>query len=169
VADCRQTPAVAFVGRSGSGKTTLLVQVVSALVSRGVRVAAIKHSPVHAVRSDSDGTDSQRLWAAGADHVTLVAMDRVVHTVRHALEPDLATLIAGVGDVDLILLEGYKRSAVDKVEVIRAAFDPEPLEDLSGRIAYATNVALNHPGLPVFGLGEFEAIADFLVRRYLGR
>ena len=160
-------PIVAFVGRSGSGKTTLLTGLVAALARRGVRVGVIKHSPGHHVMSDVPGTDSYRYWQTGAAHVGLVTGDRVVHTHRYQGEPDLAVVVADVNDVDLILLEGYKRSSVDKVELIRAACDPIPLDDLNERIAYVTDVTLPAAECPVFGLGELDRIADFLVRRYL--
>lgn len=168
MAEKNGTPIVAFVGRSGSGKTTLLVGLIGALARRGVRVAAIKHSPLHLAESDVPGTDSYRYWEAGAAHVSLVTRDRVVHTHRYQGEPDLATITGDVSDVDLILLEGYKRSSVEKVELIRVVCDPMPLEGLTDRVAYVTDAALPDARCPVFGLNELDRIADFLIRRYLG-
>lgn len=168
MAKLERIPVVALVGRSGSGKTTLLVALIAALSRRGVRVAAIKHSPLHHVESDVPGTDSYRYWEAGAAHVGLVATDRVVHTQRCQNEPDLAAVIADVVGVDLILLEGYKRSSVEKMELIRSACDPIPLEGLTCRVAYVTDVAMPAADCPVFGLDEVDRLANFLVRRYLG-
>jgi molybdopterin-guanine dinucleotide biosynthesis protein MobB len=169
VAECDAVPVVAFVGRSGCGKTTLLTGLIGALARRGVHVGVIKHSPVHNVVSDLPGTDSYRFWEAGARHVGLVSANRVVHTHRYQREPDLAVALADVIDVDLILLEGYKRSSVDKVEVLRASCTPVPITGLVGRVAYVTDVELSTAECPVFGLGELDRIADFLVLRYLGR
>ncbi len=161
-------PVVAFVGRSGSGKTTLLLRIIDILTRRGIRVAVIKHSPIHHVETDVPGTDTYRFWQAGATHLGLVARDRVVHTQRVLSEPDLATVVGEVRGVDLILLEGYKQSAIEKVEVIRAARDPVPLEGLTSVVAYVTDVARLDADAPVFGLEEYDGVADFLVRRYLG-
>lgn len=142
------------------------------LVARGVRVAVAKHAVRHRVESDVPGTDTYRFWHAGAQEVALVSRDRLVHTRRFAEEPALSRVLATVADADLILLEGYKRSAVDKVEVVRAACDPHPLADLQGRIAYVTDVptlASSTAGVPVFDFNALDSLAAFLVARIAGR
>lgn len=166
VGDC---PVVAFVGRSGSGKTTLLARLIPALARRSVRVAVVKHSPVHDVESDAPGTDTHRFWEAGAEHVTLVSRDRVVHAHRYPREADLDAVLAGVRGVDLVLLEGYKRCLFEKIEVVRQAHDPRLLDGLKMRIACVTDVENVSVACPVFGLDDFEKIADFLVDRLGGR
>lgn len=158
-----EIPVVGFVGRSGCGKTTLLERLIPRLDAAGVRVAVVKHSPVHGVQTDMPGTDTYRYWEAGVQQVTLAARDRVVHTHRYATEPDLKTALAGVHDVDLILLEGYKRSSVPKVEVIRRANDPDPIGELTERIAVVTDVAELDVACPRFGLDEVDELACFLM------
>ena len=157
-----------FVGRSGCGKTTLLTQLIPVLARRGISVAVVKHSPVHDVESDVAGSDTHRYWTVGARHVSLAARDRVVQTHRYEAEPDLETVLAGVYGVDLVLLEGYKRVDVDKIEVIRAACDPAPIAGLERRIACVTDVADLDLACPVFGLRDYVAIAGF-VARWLAR
>ncbi len=161
---CPMTDAVvAFVGRSGSGKTTLLTQVIPALAALGVRAAVVKHAPDHAVVTDCPGSDTHRFWAAGAQHVALAARDRVVHTHRYAADPGLSATLSGVHDVDLILLEGYKRSGVPKVEVIRGACNPQPLSGLVGRIACVTDVTDMVLEVPCFGFDAVAPLAAFLM------
>jgi molybdopterin-guanine dinucleotide biosynthesis protein B len=162
------TPIVAFVGRSGSGKTTLLERLLPIFVARGVRVAVAKHAVRHAVESDVPGTDTYRFWHAGAQEVALVAGDRLVTTRRFSEEPSLMTVLNGVGDVDLILLEGYKRSPTHKIEVVRDACDPAPLDDLDGRVAYVTDVEAlrrSEVAVPVFGFEDLVSIVNFLMAR----
>jgi len=162
-------PVVAFVGRSGSGKTTLLAQVITELERLGVRVAAVKHVPQHDIVSDAVGSDTYRFWEAGAASVVLVGKDRVVKTRRHAEEPEVAALVADLDYVQLILLEGFKRSCYEKIEVVRAACDPVPLPGLDRRIAFVTDVPLPDPDCAVFGFGEVVKLVAFLMRRYLDR
>lgn len=155
--------AVAFVGRSGSGKTTLIERLIPQLVAQDVRVGVVKHSPIHAVKIDASETDTYRFWASGADHVVLAARDRVMHTHRYDAEPNLSAVLAGVYDVDLILVEGFKRSDLPKVEVIRRACDPLPIEGLAHRIAAATDVEDLVLGCPKFGLGQVSELTRFLI------
>jgi molybdopterin-guanine dinucleotide biosynthesis protein MobB len=154
---------IAFVGRSGSGKTTLIEQLMPILREQGVRVAVVKHSPDHALETDTPGSDTHRLWMSGAQHVALVGRDRVVHTHRFEEEPSLTVVFAGLHDVDLILLEGYKRSDVPKVEVIRRAHDPHPIEGLERRIAVVTDIEDVGGDCPRFRLDQLHELANFLV------
>lgn len=158
-------PIVAFVGRSGCGKTTLITRLVQALSKRCICAAVVKHSPIHEVETDVKGTDTWRFWEAGARHVTLVARDRTVHSHRFDDEPELQRALDGVHGVDVILLEGYKRSSVPKVEVIRQACDPQPIPGVVQRIACVTDVVGIEGSVPVFGLDEVEALVGFLVER----
>lgn len=169
IVEGRSIPVVAFVGRSGSGKTTLLTQVIAELERLGVRVAAVKHVPQYDIVSDAVGSDTYRFWNAGASAVVLVGKDRVVKTCRHTEEPDIATLVAGLDGAELVLLEGFKWSRYEKVEVVRAACDPVPLPDLDGRIAYVTDVPLADPDCAVFGFGEVAKLVAFLMGRCLDR
>jgi molybdopterin-guanine dinucleotide biosynthesis protein MobB len=157
---------VAFVGRSGSGKTTLIERLVPVLTQKGVRVAVVKHSPIHALETDSPGSDTHRFWMSGAQHVALVGRDRVVHTHRFEDEPALPVVLAGIHDVDLILLEGYKRSGAPKIEVIRRAHDPQPIEELRGRIAVVTDVEELGLAGPRFRLECVDELALFLIRTF---
>jgi molybdopterin-guanine dinucleotide biosynthesis adapter protein len=154
---------VAFVGRSGSGKTTLITRLVPVLTGLGIRVGIVKHSPVHPVETDVTGQDTHRFWMSGARHVTLVGQDRVVHAHRFEAEPALPAVLAGMHDVDLILLEGYKRSEWPKIEVIRRAHDPQPIEGLRGRIAVVTDVEELAVDCARFQLDQVRELALFLV------
>ena len=159
----RDIPIVAFVGRSGAGKTTLLERVIVALDARGVRVAVVKHTHHAGLATDLPGTDSRRLWEAGARHTTLWAPDCVAHTHRAASSPTLATVLRDIHDVDVILVEGHKRGALPKIEVVRAAVDPALL-DIEGRIACVTDVAELAWEGPRFSFDDagIAALADFI-------
>jgi len=161
----RAPAVVAFVGCSGSGKTTLLLKLIPALRARQIRVAMIKHSSHRGVETDIAGSDSRRFWDAGADGVVLVTPDRLAHTRRVASELPLDEVLSVVGSVDLILLEGFKRSDVSKIEVIRTACTPIPLEGLRGRVACVTDVADLGIDCPVFGLDDVAGVVDFLMER----
>ncbi|MEA3309267.1 MAG: molybdopterin-guanine dinucleotide biosynthesis protein B [Chloroflexota bacterium] len=159
-------PCLGVIGRSNSGKTTLLEKLIGELTRRGYRVAVLKHTRHPGVQTDLPGKDTRRLWEAGAVHTTFLTPDRLVQTQRYAEEPQLARVLAGIRDVDLILIEGYKRSAFPKIEVVRAARDPHPLPGIAGRIAYVTDLPALAGDLPLFELNAIEPLVAF-VENYL--
>ncbi len=155
-------PIVSFVGRSNSGKTTLLERLIPLLQQRGYRVGVIKHTLRLDIETDIPGTDTRRMWDAGVDHVTFVTADRIVHTRRYAEAPTLEMALVGVHNVDIVIAEGFKRGPFPKIEVTRAARDPNLIPDVEGRIAYVTDVPDLACDLPHFALDDVAALADFI-------
>ncbi|HOT93510.1 MAG TPA: molybdopterin-guanine dinucleotide biosynthesis protein B [Anaerolineae bacterium] len=155
-------PVISFVGRSNSGKTTLIEKLIPLLRQRGYRVGVIKHTLRQDVETDIPGTDTRRLWDAGADHVAFVTPDRLVHTRRCVTPPTLEMALAGVTDVDLVIAEGFKHGEFPKIEVTRAARDPHLIPDVENRIACVTDVPDLASDLPHFGLDDVIALADFI-------
>jgi molybdopterin-guanine dinucleotide biosynthesis protein MobB len=167
----KRPPAVAFVARSGTGKTTLVEALIAALTARGLRVGAMKHD-AHRFAIDRPGKDSARFTAAGAEVMVLVSEDTVA-TIRRPRDPvpldDL--LDASFADLDLVLVEGYKTSALPKIEVHRAALS-QPLlcrgqrTDDPHLVAVVSDTPLEID-VPVLDLAQPETVADFLIRTFL--
>ncbi len=111
-----------FAGWSGSGKTTLIEQVIAHLAADGVRVALIKHAH-HSFDIDHIGKDSHRHREAGATEVMISSGKRwaIMHELRGAPELGLAEALERLSPCDLVLIEGYKREPLPKLEVWRSA------------------------------------------------
>jgi molybdopterin-guanine dinucleotide biosynthesis protein B len=155
-----------FAGRSGSGKTTLAEQVLRLLISRGTRVSVIKHTH-HAVDLETPGKDTWRFREAGASQVVLASAARwaLMQELRGAAEPELPALLAMLSACDLVLVEGFKRHPIPRLEVYRAGNGSAPLySDDPHIIALATNASLP-TALPTFGLDDFEGVAAFIQAR----
>jgi molybdopterin-guanine dinucleotide biosynthesis protein B len=155
-----------FAGWSGAGKTTLIRQVIAHLVGQGLVVSTIKHAH-HDFDIDQPGKDSWEHRQAGASEV-LVASDRrwaLMHESRGAAEPPLAELLAKLAPADLVLVEGFKRTAFAKMEVFRAGNGKPPLhpED-SSIIAIAGDTDFPQSGLPILSLNDIAGIAAFAER-----
>jgi molybdopterin-guanine dinucleotide biosynthesis protein B len=154
-----------FAGFSGSGKTTLIEKLIPLLVARGLRVSLIKHAH-HTFDVDQPGKDSYRHREAGCAEVVLTSSRRwvLMHELRGAPEPSLADLLGSLSPCDLVLVEGFKREAIPKLEVHRAEnkdaewiFPHDPHV-----VAIATDAAVA-PRVPLFGLNDIDAIAAFLM------
>jgi molybdopterin-guanine dinucleotide biosynthesis protein B len=140
---------IGFAGWSGAGKTTLIVKLIPELNRRGLRVSTIKHAH-HNFDLDQPGKDSYEHRVAGAEEVLVASANRValMRELRGAPEPSLAELLRLLRPVDLVLVEGFKRDPLPKIEVSRAGNGKPPLHPGDGNI-----VALISDGVePVIGL-----------------
>jgi molybdopterin-guanine dinucleotide biosynthesis protein B len=154
-----------FSGYSGSGKTTLIEQLIPRFVAAGLRVALIKHAH-HAFDIDQPGKDSYRHREAGASEVLITSELRwaLMGELRGAPEPGLEEQLTRLSPCDLVLIEGYKRAAIPKLEIHRASHG-QPL--LHPGDANIVAVAADGPvttELPVLDLNHPEAIAEFIMR-----
>jgi molybdopterin-guanine dinucleotide biosynthesis protein B len=152
-----------FAGWSGSGKTTLIEQLIPRFVARGLRVSLIKHAH-HAFDIDKPGKDSYRHREAGAGEVLITSAQRwvLMHELRDEAEPDMAAQLERLSPCDLVLVEGYKHSAIPKLEVYRPSVGKPPLHPQDPHIVAVAADAPVRTSLPVLDLGDYDAIAAFV-------
>ncbi len=159
---------VGFSGFSGSGKTTLVEQLIAHLRAAGQRVSVVKHAH-HSFDIDHDGKDSFRHRQAGAFEV-VIASDRRLAKIREYEQrqaPTLQALIAELSECDWVLVEGFKRAALPKIEVWRAATGQVvQYPDDPHVVAIATDSPGELPvptGLPLLDLNHSIAVANFVL------
>ncbi len=160
--------AVAFVARSGTGKTTLLEKLIPELKRRGWRVGALKHD-AHRFEIDHPGKDTYRLAAAGADTTLITSPEKLAVVRKHAASPPVEEIIAAYfSDVDIVLAEGFRRTALPRIEVRRRerGGDAPGLAADPLLVAVASDEALD-VGVPVFDLDDARRIADFLEATFI--
>jgi len=154
-----------LVGWSGSGKTTLMVKLLPEIRRRGLAVSTVKHAH-HAFDVDQPGKDSYEHRRAGATEVLVSSANRwaLMHENRDEPEPEIEDLLRHMSPVDLVLIEGFKRSAHDKIEVFRRATGKSllALED-PHMVAVACDEALPEVTVPVLDLNRPDLIADFII------
>jgi molybdopterin-guanine dinucleotide biosynthesis protein B len=154
-----------FAGYSGSGKTTLIVELIPRLRNAGLRVSTIKHAH-HSFDVDRPGKDSHRHREAGAGEVIVTSVQRwvLMHELKGEPEPTLHEQLKHLSPCDLVLVEGYKRESIPKLEIHRRVIG-EPLLYPQDRniVAIATDEPVTAP-LPVLDLNDYDAIAGFLIR-----
>lgn len=160
---------VGFAGFSGSGKTTLVERLIPALRHKGLRVSVVKHAH-HRFDIDHEGKDTYRHREAGAFEVVVASDQRLALmrefevTKRPTVHHLLAELYEGV---DWVLVEGFKDSDLQKIEVWRAVTGKPARyleDDFITAIATDSPVQLPTPTqLPVLDLNDPDAVVDWLV------
>lgn len=151
-------------GWKNAGKTGLVTRLVAEITARGLTVSTVKHTH-HGVDLDVPGTDSFRHRTAGAQEVLLASAGRwaLMREHRGMAEPELCDLLARLAPVDLVLVEGFKRSPHPKLEAFRAATGSPLIAATDDSVlAVASDVALDLDR-PVFDLDDTAAIADFVL------
>lgn len=157
-------PVVCFVGKSGSGKTTFLEKVIRELVARGYRVGAIKHD-AHGTEVDQPGKDTYRLRQAGASRVILSSPQGFALFGTEEL-PLEALASRYLDDLDIVLAEGFKRSALPRIEVARAERSRELLCGPEELLAVVSDFPFEGP-CPHFGLEDASGVVELLETRFL--
>ncbi|MDP2830081.1 MAG: molybdopterin-guanine dinucleotide biosynthesis protein B [Sulfuricellaceae bacterium] len=153
-----------LAGWSGSGKTTLLEKLIPIFVDGGLRVSTIKQTH-HNVDLDQPGKDSWRHRAAGASEVLLTSSARwtLMHELRENAEPALADHLQRLSPCDLVLVEGFKKESLPKLEIYRPSLGkPLLYPDDPNIVGIASDVNLEAP-LPLFDIDDPVAIAGFII------
>lgn len=163
-------PVVSFCGWSGSGKTTLVEKVIFQLTQQGIKVGAIKHDG-HQFEMDKEGKDSWRMSQAGA--VTTVICDNSQQATFRRLDHPLSpcdVISKEFDDVDLVIIEGWKEDAPNRIEVYRQQNGRQPLcvGSETGFIAIASDTKVMM-GLPQLDLNKPETVTNFIIKRFLNR
>jgi molybdopterin-guanine dinucleotide biosynthesis adapter protein len=162
-----------FAGWSGSGKTTLIEQLIPRFTAKGLRVSLVKHAH-HGFDVDRPGKDSFRHRAAGCSEVLVTSGVRwaLMHELRGDREMTLAESLDRLSPCDLVLIEGYKRAPIPKLEIHRRALGKPLLFPGDPSIVA---IATDEPGaLPdgapsPYRLDDPDAIATVVTENAVGR
>ena len=124
------TRMISVIGLKNAGKTTFLVALAAELVRRKFRVMTIKHGS-HPADMDQQGKDTWRHWHEGkAERVLMESPGQRVLFERTTEESDPVTLARQyLTGADIVLVEGFKRAPLPKIEVYRRAAGPQPVFD----------------------------------------
>lgn len=154
-----------IAGWSNSGKTTLIERLLPLFAARGLRVSVVKHAH-QKFDIDRPGKDSFRFREAGSHEVLISSPARwaLMREHRGADEPGLEALLAHLSPCDLVLVEGFKRDPLPKLEVHRAAIGKTLLAPDDPHVAAIVSDVPIVTDLPQFRHDDLERIADFIVK-----
>jgi len=155
---------IGITGWSGAGKTTLIVKLLALLTAEGLRVSTLKHAH-HGFDLDTPGKDSHSHRLAGATEVLVASGSRfaLMHELRGQPEPPLEALLDKLSMVDLVLVEGFKRTPHPKIEAYRAANGRPPLHPTdSSIVAVASDTPFPSACRPVVDIDDAAAIVGLI-------
>jgi len=161
---------VTVVGRHNSGKTTFLLALLPILVGRGLRVGYLKHA--HAgFEIDQPDKDSYRARRTGVVQ-TIVTGGGQTAVIDDAGEPTITEIIERYAreDLDLVVVEGFKREPLPKIEVARIAISKGELVCGDDPLLLAV-VSDFVPAARVahFAFDDQAGVADLIWTKVLGR
>jgi molybdopterin-guanine dinucleotide biosynthesis protein B len=146
-------------------KSELVRRLVVELTGRGLRVSTIKRVS-DAVDLERPGSGTWKHRAAGAAEVMIASASRFAlmrELPRDTDEPDVGSLLARMAPVDIVLLDGFRRSGYPKLEVVQSGQD-RALFALNDPMVLAVTsevpVTAPVPGLP---LSDISALGDFVM------
>ena len=153
------------MGKPKSGKTGLVTSLIAEFKSRGYRVAAVKHAH-ETVELDIEGKDTWRFAEAGSDTTAVSSPGRLTIFRNVGKEPTVEEALDALGGgYDLVLLEGFKKFKVPRIEV--SSGNGEDLVCSPDKLlAVITDEKLPYK-LPQFGRKDIKAVADFIEKEII--
>ena len=146
---------------SNVGKTLLMEGLIRELKTRGYSVATIKHD-VHGFDIDKNGKDTYKHREAGSETVIISSKNRFAMIQELEEEKQLNEILNMVKDKDIILVEGYKKSNLRKIEVYREGLSEKIISDNEKIISIASDVKLDVNGVNVLDYKDYVGLCDLI-------
>lgn len=159
---------VSFVAKgTNSGKTYLMERLIDEYKKRGLRVAAVKHTN-HLSQVDKEGKDTDKFARKGADRIVLFSDNALMLYEFSCPGTDYLVALAEK-NMDLVLVEGFKKGPFQKIEVFNPSSYDTPLcmENPDDRDTYIALVSREpvDAGLPWFSFDDIEGLCAFIDER----
>ncbi|MDV4150594.1 molybdopterin-guanine dinucleotide biosynthesis protein B [Clostridium sp. AL.422] len=149
--------------KSNVGKTYVIEGIIKELKNRSLSVGTIKHD-VHGFDIDKEGKDTYKHREAGAETVIISSSKRLALIKEINEEVPLEELIKYAKDKDVILVEGYKKSDLRKIEVFRKGFSKKIISSKDKIIAIASDEELTFEDSLVVKSNDFIKLVDLILK-----
>ena len=157
---------IGITGWKDVGKTHYASLIIKLLVKKGYHVGSIKHAH-HDFDIDKPGTDSFKHREAGSNQVIISSSKRWAKITENNNENEksLDELIQELHNVDIVVVEGFKKDDHPKIEILS--------NDLKNRNKEINNViaivsdGLKHNTIPVFKKNDIENLVEFIIKKIL--
>jgi molybdopterin-guanine dinucleotide biosynthesis adapter protein len=157
---------IGITGWKDVGKTYYASLIIKLLVKRGYQVGSIKHAH-HDFDIDKPGTDSFKHREAGSNQVIISSSKRWAKITenKNENEKSLDELIQELQNVDVIVVEGFKKDNHPKIEILS--------KDLKNRNKETKNVIaivsddFEDTITPVYKENDIENLVEFIIKKIL--
>ena len=156
--------AFSLVGECAE-KSELVRRLVVELVGRGLRVSTIKRVS-DAVDLEKPGSGTWKHRAAGAAEVMIASGRRFAllsEMPEGTTEPEVEDLLGRMAPVDIVLLDGFRRSSYPKMEVVQTGQDRASLASGDAMVLAITSDVPVAADVPCLALSDIGGLADFVL------
>ncbi|MFD1848495.1 molybdopterin-guanine dinucleotide biosynthesis protein B [Oceanobacillus bengalensis] len=160
---------VQIVGYKNSGKTTLATRVIEELISKGNRVASLKHHGHGGVPLGMKDTDSEKHSRAGALIAGVEGEGVLQLSQQEPWNLEQMIPIYEMMSIDILVIEGFKNKGFNKIVLINKVEELPLLESVTNIKAVISSVSLINKSInyPVFKRHEVEKFCEWLVHIHL--
>ena len=157
---------IGITGSKDVGKTFYASLIIKLLIESGYKIGSIKHAH-HDFDIDKPGTDSFKHREAGSNQVIISSSKRWAKIVENndKNEKNLSELIKEFHDVDIIVVEGFKKDNHPKIEILTKGLNNRNKET-KNVIAIVSN-DLKDITIPVFKENDIENLVEFIIKKIL--
>ena len=165
-------PVIGIAGWSGSGKTTLSTKLIENLAKIGFNVGTLKHAH-HKFDIDKPGKDSNNLRKAGAQPIVISSKEKfaIIQENNDGKEKSLHEILEifakdPFSKCDVIIVEGYKKEDIPKIEVFRREIGKPFLHKDDATIFAIASEEKLFTDIPSFDLNNINSITQFLINKF---
>ena len=157
---------IGVVGWKNVGKTFFVTEIIKLLVSMNFKVGSIKHAH-HDFDIDQHGTDSFKHRNAGSTQVIISSSKRWAKIIENnnKKEKNLDQLIKEFQEIDIVIVEGFKKENHPKIEII-AKNSQIINSELKNVIAFVSDEMFDS-NIPVFKKNDIESLVEFIIKKLL--
>ena len=157
---------IGIVGLKDVGKTHYASLIIKLLVKRGFKIGSIKHAH-HEFDIDKPGTDSFKHREAGSSQVVISSSARWAKIIenKNMKEKNFDQLIKEFQEVDIIVVEGFKKENHPKIEIMGKGLK-NINKEINNIIAIVSDELLD-TSIPVFKKNDNERLVEFIIKKIL--
>ena len=157
---------IGITGWKDVGKTYYASLIIKSLVKKGYQVGSIKHAH-HDFDIDKPGTDSFKHREAGSSQVIISSSKRWAKITENnnSYEKSLDELIKEFNNVDIVVVEGFKKENHPKIEILTKGLNNR--NKLTKNVIAIVSNDLKDITIPVFKENDIENLVGFIIKKIL--